>query len=111
MLVRFLSTVRATLKRLGLLPWIKRWLYTPARGDSGADAARGWRYRLKLLIEQANFATVTEVHDLPPIQAYWANRYVLPLIESFGFRSLDDFWATEVAAALGRHRTPTEPGS
>ena len=100
MLVRFLSFVRLVLKRLGLLPLIKRWLYAPGSGQN--VARRGWQYRLKLLIEQANYAAVTEVHDLPPIQGYWSNRYILPLIQSFGFTGLDDFWASEVASALGR---------
>jgi ubiquinone/menaquinone biosynthesis C-methylase UbiE len=101
MLVRLLSILRLWLKRVGLLPWIKRWLYKPGRDDAVAGTANGWRYRLKLLIEQANFAAMTVVHDLPPIQAYWSGRYVLPLLESFGFRSLEDFWAMETAAALG----------
>ncbi|HEY4039551.1 MAG TPA: class I SAM-dependent methyltransferase [Burkholderiaceae bacterium] len=105
MLVRFLSILRIGLKRLGLLPWIKRWLYKPGHEGGAAGSAHGWRYRLKLLIEQANFAAVTEVHDVRPIQAYWAGRYVLPLLESFGFRSLDDFWAMEAAAALGSPQT------
>ena len=100
MLVRFLSFARLVLKRLGLLPLIKRWLYAPGGREAEAEA-RGWRYRLKLLIEQANFGAVTEVHDLPPIQGYWSNRYVLPLIQSFGFAGLDDFWASEIASALG----------
>jgi len=101
MLVRFLSIVRDGLKRAGLLPWIKRLLYTPTRGDAGGRLARGWRYRLKLLIEQANFASAREVHDLPPIHHYWSNHHLIPFFETLGFRTLEQFWLNEIGATLG----------
>ncbi|WP_242482642.1 class I SAM-dependent methyltransferase [Thiocystis violacea] len=91
MLVRLLSLARRLLKRLGLLPVIKRILYS---GDTAqvAKQTTGWRYRLKTLIEQAIFASVTEVHELPKIQSYWADRYLRPLLERRGYESPDDFF-------------------
>jgi SAM-dependent methyltransferase len=101
MLVSVLSTLRAVLKRSGLLPWIKRILYAPGQAEAGRSSASGWKYRLKLLIEQANFARVDDVHDVPPIHRYWSDRYLVPVFRSFGFEDVDGFWTCEIAAALG----------
>lgn len=91
MLIRFLAFVRHGLKTLGLLPLIKRVLYTPDQPANGGSVY-GWRYRLKRLIEQANFASVTEVHDLPAIHIYWSQRYVQPMLMHLGYRSSEDFF-------------------
>jgi len=68
-LVRVLSLIRAALKKLGLLPLIKRVLHAPDRDPRKAVGSTGFHCRLKTLIEQANFAAVAEVHDLPAIHA------------------------------------------
>ena len=49
---------------------VKRLLYVPRGGEVMADAS-SLRYKIKALIEQANFAAVTAVHDLPAIHGYW----------------------------------------
>jgi SAM-dependent methyltransferase len=100
-LVGFLSALRGVLKGAGLLPWIKRVLYAPGSDDAASRKLQGWKYRLKLLIEQANFASVGEVHDNPPILHYWSHRYLAPVFQQFGFRNVEEFWMREIAAALG----------
>ena len=100
MLLRFLPAVRTALKRAGLAPLIKRWLYPPP-GDSTGANPRGLRYRARLLIEQAFYASVEQVHDLPPIQGYWANRHLLPLLRSFGLEGVDHFFVDQIVGSLG----------
>lgn len=99
MLVRLLSIVRFTLKNLGLLPVIKRILYSGNASRFNSDVT-GWRYRLRSLIEQANFAAVTEIHDLPEIQSYWANRYLLPLLEQRGYTSPENFFLLNIESVF-----------
>jgi SAM-dependent methyltransferase len=100
MLLRFLPAARTALKRLGLAPLIKRWLYPP-QGDPAAGNPRGLRYRARMLIEQAFYASVEQVHDLPPIQGYWANRHLLPFLQWFGFAGVDHFFVDQIARSLG----------
>jgi SAM-dependent methyltransferase len=99
MLLRLLPMARIALKRLGLVPLIKRWLYPPP-GD-GAGTPRGLRYRARLLIEQACYASIEQVHDLPPIHGYWANRHLIPLLQSFGVEGVEHFFVDQVGQALG----------
>jgi SAM-dependent methyltransferase len=109
MLVRLLAAMRAALKGSGLLPWIKRLLYAPGRDEAGRSSSRGWKYRLKLLIEQANFARVDDVHDVPPIHHYWSDRHLVPVFRTFGFEDVDGFWTLEIATALGPPGREREP--
>jgi len=100
MLVQFLGLLRQALKKTGLLPLIKRVLYRPSGQHKGPSPARGFVYRLKLLVEQANFASVEQVHDLPPIHTYWADKYLTPLFQSLGFASIEEFLLRELSQAL-----------
>ena len=100
MLVRLLSSIRTGLKAAGLLPLIKRVLYAPERQQSKSRSTTGFRYRLKALIEQANFTSVTEVHDLPDIHAYWTGRYIVPKLERLGYSSFDDFFLKNLQRAF-----------
>lgn len=47
---------------------------------------------LRLLAERLRFADTAVVHDLPPIAHYWSNRYLVPLLQSFGFSNLEQFF-------------------
>ncbi|MBI3901589.1 MAG: class I SAM-dependent methyltransferase [Nitrosomonadales bacterium] len=106
LLVRLLGAVRWLLKTTGLLPWVKRIYYRP---DDGQACVRntGLRYYLRTLIEQANYASVTEVHDLPPIYNYWSGKYLAPLVREFGFNSIEDFFLNEIVRVLGA--VPRQP--
>jgi hypothetical protein len=93
MLVNLLTWLRSILKRLGLLPIIKRFLYTP--GDSltaNTGKSTGFIYSIKVLIEKANFSANTDVHDLPSIHTYWTNKFLLPKLALYGYSSIEDYF-------------------
>ena len=73
MLVQSLARLRGVLKATGLLPVVKRLFYAPREGDGVRPDTFSLRYRIKALIEQASFAAVTTVHDLPAIHELGLN--------------------------------------
>jgi SAM-dependent methyltransferase len=105
MLVSSLRFTKSALKRLGLFPLAKR-LVGPFL-PHGADAPPGSvRYALRMAIEQASYADVAHVHDLPPIFDYWAGKHLLPKCQAFGFSSLDEFFVNHVEAAIAEGAAP-----
>jgi SAM-dependent methyltransferase len=62
-------------------------------------------YRLQLVIEQANFHDVSDVHDLPPIFHYWSNKYLLSTLSALGYRGTDDFFVQHLLAVLRLQRS------
>jgi len=105
-LVRSLSLARSILKRTGLLPVVKRILYRPRDDGARRQPTSGLRYRLKLLIEQGIYASVEQVHDVPAIEHYCSERYLDPLLASFGYRTDDDFFVDEIVEAMKRCAGP-----
>jgi SAM-dependent methyltransferase len=55
---------------------------------SGSEHA----YQERIAFEKSVFTNKVTVHDLPLIFHYWSNRYLRPLIESFGFSNPDAFF-------------------
>ena len=49
-------------------------------------------YEAMMAREVANYRSVENVHDLPPIFHYWSNKYLLPKFQQFGFCSPTDFY-------------------
>jgi len=92
MLVHLLSRLRGVLKKTGLLPLVKRLLYAPREGEGVSVDASSLRYRIKALIEQANFTAVTTVHDLPAIHDYWTERHITPQLRRLGYESAESFF-------------------
>jgi len=105
MIVKLLSILRRALKSLGLLPLIKRFLYAPG-GLGAASGTGGLRYRLKLLIEQANFASIEQVHALPPIYHYWSDKHLRPKLRRLGYDSVDEFFFQSVKRAFAASPRP-----
>ena len=58
------------------------------------------RYREQAAAEQANFAACVDVHALPAIFHYWSNRYLRPMLETYGFSHPDAFFARHASACL-----------
>jgi SAM-dependent methyltransferase len=56
-------------------------------------------YQKRLATETENFSGQVNVHDLPEIFHYWSNKHLLPMCESLGFSSPDDFFAQHLARA------------
>lgn len=70
---------------------------SPALGETtAADAA----YLAKVMQEQANYADVVNVHDLPGIFHYWSNKYLLPKCREFGFSHPDEHFANHLERTL-----------
>jgi SAM-dependent methyltransferase len=80
--------------------WTRRlqsWLSPAARGRIPEDD-----YERRARQEVQRFAGDFDVHALPPIFHYWSNRYLRPLLESFGASHPDDFFARQIAALAAR---------
>lgn len=91
MLPRALGQLKRGLRAAGLLPHAKRlyyWLH--------ARSPRGPTYFLKSALEQANYADLEVVHDLPKIHDYWSNTYLLPKAKELGFSGVDAFFAQHI---------------
>lgn len=101
MLIRMLTLLRLALEKTGLLPVIKRLLHRSLDGNLQSTSLSGWKYNLRILAEQTKYAGVEEVHDLPPIQLYWIEKHLRPMLRNFGFETVEGYFYTEVAQALG----------
>ena len=99
-LSRVLGAARAVLSRLGLLPYARRVKNHIARYSRYIPGAQRAAYRCMVAIEQANYAAVETVHDLPAIYHYWSNKYLLPKVRAFGFSAGDDFYANQLELSL-----------
>ena len=59
-------------------------------------------YTERLEEELGNFREMTNINELPPIFAYWANKYLRPKFETLGFSNPQQFYAqyiTRIATA------------
>jgi ubiquinone/menaquinone biosynthesis C-methylase UbiE len=54
-------------------------------------------YKARITAELRAYNEVEEVHDLPLIHSYWAERFVLPLFSEMGAASIDDLWEQHIA--------------
>ena len=80
---------------------IQKPLETPANRASPAIAT----YDSRIAAEIATFEHDEVVHNLPEIFHYWSNKYLLPMIEPFGFIHPDDFFIKQLAKAMPRDAT------
>jgi SAM-dependent methyltransferase len=49
-------------------------------------------YRARLVAEEQNYRGCINVHDLPSIFHYWADSYIRPMLEPFGFGNQPEFF-------------------
>jgi SAM-dependent methyltransferase len=61
------------------------------------------RYLERLAQEVSHYRSVENVHDLPDIFNYWADRYLLPKFQPFGFTSPTDFFRTSLLRLCRDH--------
>lgn len=73
-----------------------------AQQPAPAASALADDYQDKIQQELNNFAEVTNVHDLPAIYGYWADKHLLPLFRECGFEGVDEFYAKHLVAAAHR---------
>ena len=80
--------------------------FTSAAGGNGKAPS----YHTRMASELATFETQVNVHDLPEIFHYWSNRYLRPMMESFGFSHPDAFFEQQLGEAYDRTlRSEQEP--
>lgn len=91
MVIRFLTFVRACLIYFKILPIIKRILYSPDFKLANSSNTNTFFYRIKVMIEKANFGSRLDVHDNPPIHKYWMNTFILPMLKKYQYDSIDDY--------------------
>jgi len=63
-------------------------------------------YETRLSAERTIFENQTIVHDLPRIHHHWANRYIRPKLEGFGFSTPNDLFYQTLQRTLGRSEGP-----
>lgn len=100
--LRMKRIARSILEPVGLFPHAQR-LYRRLAGTQAfaqPAQARDEAYLARIAQEQANYAAVVNVHDLPEIFHYWSNKYLLPKCQSFGFNHPDEHFANNLAQAL-----------
>ena len=65
-----------------------RWLYGKIKRLRGSE-----NYRSRIEAETRIYKNVEDINDLPRIFHYWADTYVRPMLEEFGFSNPDQFFA------------------
>lgn len=49
-------------------------------------------YSTKLNEEISRYEHVTDIHQLPGIHHYWSSKYLLPMIQTYGFNSINEIY-------------------
>jgi SAM-dependent methyltransferase len=81
------------------------WQRVAARFGSRRAAASGGEYQAKIAQEKDTYANCVNVHDLPAIHHYWANRYLRPRLEEFGLSSPIDLFEAQLRRQCARDVT------
>lgn len=66
-------------------------------------------YADRLQAELNIYQQCQTVHELPEIFHYWSNRYLRPVLESFGFSSPDDLFRTALLKICQQNPTSSAP--
>ena len=83
--------------------WLRDAPVPPAEPEApvaGAPSAQDYASRAEQ--ETARFAEALNVHDLPPIFHYWANRHLVPRTRDLGFSNVEEFFASQLEIAARR---------
>jgi SAM-dependent methyltransferase len=85
--------------------------FASAGRDAGGAAvtAPTHDYARRVDSEKAYFSGNPHAHELPPIYGYWSNKYLRPILQSFGYATPDEMFArhfvTAYDASPESHRT------
>lgn len=60
-------------------------------------------YNLKYKQEIERYKEVVDIHVLPDIFHYWSGKYLLPIIQTFGFKTLDSIYVYYLSEYCMRH--------
>src|SRR5688572_32605864 len=101
---------------MGLKHLVKRWIPEPLLPPlrrcrnylrSGATGAPTYDARLQSEIDR--YTTIQAVHELPAIAHYWSNRYLVPILQPFGFTNSIELFRTYMTSCC--RKQPTEQQS
>ena len=62
------------------------------------------KYKQKLKEEIGVYKNKVNIHELPDIFHYWSNKYLLPLIQSYGFDSINDIYIYHATMICNRDK-------
>ena len=94
------SLLQAIAPALSLQPPAEKRPPTPEPEPEPVD------YQARLAQETGRFAEEIDVNALPEIFHYWSNRYIRPLLESFGYSHPEDFYARTILQHASRSTAP-----
>ncbi len=60
-------------------------------------------YQRRIEIELKNYQQCGNVHELPDIFHYWSNKYLVPMMQPFGFTNPDDFFLEFLKRLASKH--------
>lgn len=60
-------------------------------------------YQQRIQAELDNFSSIESVYDLPPIMGYWSNKFLVPIIQTFGFGNSNEMFRTYIARVCREH--------
>lgn len=78
------------------------WQRVTAKFRSRPETALPADYQAKIAKEKDIYTNCINVHDLPAIHHYWANRYLRPKLEAFGLSHPIDLFATHLRRQCAR---------
>jgi ubiquinone/menaquinone biosynthesis C-methylase UbiE len=62
-------------------------------------------YSKKMEQELATYEKQVNVHDLPEIYNYWSNKYLMPMFKDAGFKTIEEFFSSNLLTAAKRTGT------
>lgn len=74
--------------------------------SAAAEQASNNAYAAKIQQELTQFKEVTDVHALPPIFSYWADKFLIPMCRECGVTGVEQFYAKYLKAATERTGLP-----
>src|SRR5207249_4883032 len=65
------------------------------------------RYKASMRMEIDAYTATENVHDLPVMANYWSDKYLVPMLEPFGFRNSVEFFRTYIGRVCTNKKDST----
>ncbi len=69
------------------------------------DSVVNANYQKKIQQELAIYEKQVNVHDLPKIYHYWSNKYLVPIFQEAGFKTIEEFFTQNLLSAKNRTKS------
>ncbi len=90
--------------------WIPRPLHPPLRWLRAAVRTllrKCFAYNTRVEAELHSFTNCASVQNLPAISQYWSNKFLIPMLEPFGFTNVIEFFRMRIAEICRGHPSET----